>query len=410
MTKTMPIETARLALVDNVAAPVAALSPLEGACFSIAAVGADLRAATYERNEEIEGLLDLLVAGEHGLLLGEPGTGKSFLIDCVTNSVEEDGAEASLFKYQLTRFTEPAELFGPVDLAIMATGKIRFVTEGKLPSVRLAYLDETFKASSALLNALLAATNERLFFGNGKPEKIPLRCLFGASNETPEKGEETGALEDRFALRFSVKPIEDDANRRAYLFGAKLPRPTARVTIAELDLLRAHAATLSISPEAQEALLAIFTEAAAKGLLVSDRKQKKIIEILKARAARVGAAAVTRRHLDVLRYSLWRRLEEIPTVDAIVEKHGVAEIAEIRRISAALDEQRSALAGAAKKAKRRSDLLGEVTKIERCLDEIEASIAGLSGDSAAEKADLEAKLADARAIAERSLRGGGAGA
>lgn len=67
-----------------------------------------------------------------------------------------------------------------------------------------AFLDEIFKANSAILNSLLTILNERKFDnGAGSRVSCPLKCVIGASNELPDS-QELDALLDRFLLRSYV--------------------------------------------------------------------------------------------------------------------------------------------------------------------------------------------------------------
>ena len=79
-------------------------------------------------------------------------------------------------------------------------------TEGYLPTAEVAFIDEIFKANSAILNALLTLLNERLFDNGNERLPVPLLCLVGASNELPES-EELDALYDRFLIRKSVDQV-----------------------------------------------------------------------------------------------------------------------------------------------------------------------------------------------------------
>ncbi len=73
-----------------------------------------------------------------------------------------------------------------------------------------AFLDEIFKANSAILNTLLTILNERKFDnGAGRRVSCPLKCVIGASNELPDS-DELNALLDRFLLRSYVTPVSDD--------------------------------------------------------------------------------------------------------------------------------------------------------------------------------------------------------
>lgn len=79
-------------------------------------------------------------------------------------------------------------------------------TDGYLPTAEVAFIDEIFKANSAILNALLTLLNERLFDNGNERLEAPLLCLVGASNELPES-EELDALYDRFLIRRQVAQV-----------------------------------------------------------------------------------------------------------------------------------------------------------------------------------------------------------
>ncbi len=51
--------------------------------------------------------------------------------------------------------------------------------EGYLPTAEVAFIDEIFKANSAILNALLTLLNERLFDNGNQRFSVPLLCLVG---------------------------------------------------------------------------------------------------------------------------------------------------------------------------------------------------------------------------------------
>jgi MoxR-like ATPase len=52
-----------------------------------------------------------LIAGENLFILGPPGTAKSALVRAFADTID-----AHYYDYLLTRFTEPNEIFGPVDI------------------------------------------------------------------------------------------------------------------------------------------------------------------------------------------------------------------------------------------------------------------------------------------------------
>src|SRR5512136_862645 len=82
-----------------------------------------------ERSEVIDGALAALLAGQHILLVGPPGTAKSMLADELCRRI--DGAQ--YFQWLLTKFTPPEELFGAVSLQALEHDEYRRVTTHKLP-------------------------------------------------------------------------------------------------------------------------------------------------------------------------------------------------------------------------------------------------------------------------------------
>jgi MoxR-like ATPase len=147
------------------------------------------------------------VAQEPLLIVGPPGTAKS---DLVLKFKDALGlTDADYFEYMLTRFTEPSEIIGPIDINLLREGRYVRREQGKLPTARLAFLDEIFKSNSAILNILLTIINERKFYQDGMPQPVNLRVLFAATNEVPEQTE-LAALKDRFPLKVESRPVQDE--------------------------------------------------------------------------------------------------------------------------------------------------------------------------------------------------------
>src|ERR671910_1531321 len=160
-----------------------------------------------QKQEIIDLMVVAAVAQEPLLLVGPPGTAKSDLVLKFKDALGV--SDEDYFEYMLTRFTEPSEIIGAIDIAELKSGRYIRRKEGKLPTARLAFLDEIFKSNSAILNILLTIINERKFYQEGKPEAVPLKVLFAATNEIPEQGE-LAALKDRFVLKVQSRPVQDD--------------------------------------------------------------------------------------------------------------------------------------------------------------------------------------------------------
>ena len=116
------------------------------------------------------------------------------------------------FERLLTRFSVPEELFGPLSMVGLEKDMYVRKIDGYLPTAQVAFVDEIFKANSAILNSLLTILNERLFDNGSERIEVPLLCLVGASNELPES-EELDALYDRFCTGSSVNKCLDGFGR-----------------------------------------------------------------------------------------------------------------------------------------------------------------------------------------------------
>jgi MoxR-like ATPase len=114
----------------------------------------------------------------------------------------------------------PEELFGPLSIKALEEDRYERHTAGFLPDASVAFIDEVFKANSAILNALLTLLNEREFDNGSGRQRCPLISAIGATNEVPED-EVAEAFFDRFLVRVPVEPVS------AAAFDRLLDAPTA---------------------------------------------------------------------------------------------------------------------------------------------------------------------------------------
>ncbi len=159
-----------------------------------------------ERTTEIKLSLIALLAQENIILIGPPGTAKSEISRRISQVVKD----TDYYEYLLTKFTTPEEIFGPLSIKELKEGVFKRNTKGYLPSSGVVFLDEIFKANSAILNSLLTIINERIFHNGSKKEPVPLLSLISASNELPIGDSELEALYDRFLIRKYVDYVSDD--------------------------------------------------------------------------------------------------------------------------------------------------------------------------------------------------------
>ncbi|EES72382.1 ATPase family associated with various cellular activities (AAA) [Paenibacillus sp. oral taxon 786 str. D14] len=320
-----------------------------------------------EREEVIEGLMVAMIARQHALLIGPPGTGKSALVSDLTKRI----TGANYFQWLLTRFSTPEELFGPVSLKDLEQGVYKRNTTGKLPEAHTSFLDEIFKANSAILNALLTLINERVFYNNGAPAQVPLMSLIGSSNEYPEEGEGLEALFDRFLLRYEVDYIGEDQSFISMLKGSA--PSTADMSIDELFELQFFSDTVTIPDEVFDALSKIRRELMDEGIRPSDRRFKQVLAVIRAKAVLAGRDYAELEDLMILKHSLWEKPEQRDKVAKIVRNHAqdavktrVEEIKdEAADILNILEQSNNSTDMAVESTKKLKSLVNELKKLQK---------------------------------------------
>jgi MoxR-like ATPase len=271
----------------------------------------------FERSQEIEGILTAILARQHVLLIGPAGTGKSALSAELKNIVRG----SNYFQWLLTRFSTPEELFGVLNLKELEKGVYKRNTSGKLPESHFAFLDEIFKANSAILNSLLTLINERLFYNNGTPFKSPLITLIGSSNEYPEEGEGLEALFDRFLLRFEVNYVKEESNFIQMLKGKGQDVELPSISLEELVQYQFMVDLVNIPDDVYEALAEIRRRLHDEGIFPSDRRFKQSLSLLRAKAFLEGRTEVVVNDIMLLANSLWETIDQKNMVTQIVREN-----------------------------------------------------------------------------------------
>ncbi len=293
----------------------------------------ELTATLIERDEVIRASLVTLLARQHLVVLGPPGTAKSALVTELSGRISpQNGAGLRSFAYLMTRFTTPEELFGPVSVSGLKCDEYRRITAGKLVEAELVFLDEIFKASSAILNALLKIANERVFHNGDQEMQVPLISLLGASNEMPQ-GNELEALWDRFLLRFRVGYVSDTGFAKfirsaSAKLGAKQNghqsngRQSATLLQSELVALQQSAEQVAIPNATIDLIEQLRKDLAGKGIIISDRRWGQTLGVLQAHALTEGRDAVTEDDLVFLKHVLWQSPEQQAEIGKAVARIG----------------------------------------------------------------------------------------
>lgn len=273
------------------------------------------------KSEVVRLMLIAAIAGEHMVLVGPPGTAKSALVRLFAKLVR-----ANYFEYLLTRFTEPNELFGPIDIQKFREGRYERRMEGMLPHAQIAFLDEVFKANSAILNSLLSVLNERVYTVGGQVHKVPLISAFGASNEVPND-ENLMAVFDRFLLRVHSDNLDSYHFHDLLLKGidhevSKISGAYDRIepVLGAEDLHELHggfANRMSFTEDFLAGYKGLVFQIRSEGVSLSDRRAIKMLKLFAASALLDGRPTADPSDFFVLRHT-WNNLDQAEILEGIV--------------------------------------------------------------------------------------------
>lgn len=270
-----------------------------------------------EREHHIDALLALYICKNHGILLGPPGTGKTYLIELLCNALG-----GKFWSILASPTSKTDEFFGPVSIkALKENEDYKRNSKNRLPEAEVAYVDEIFKADADILNTLLKIINERVFF-NPNPQTVPLRFMVASSNEVPSEGI-ADAFIDRFVWKNWVGYIKDKDNFME-LSRRKINGHTPKVTIelAPWDIEQAELEVKLVSLEPMlDVIYQIKEQLRVKGFEISDRKWFMIYDFFRAFAWIQGKDAVD---LDIIQTLLpdciWSNPDDITVVNQIISE------------------------------------------------------------------------------------------
>jgi len=272
-------------------------------------VRSQLKTRFAERGALVDGTLTALIARDHLLMLGPPGTAKSDFAESVAQCLS-----TGFFDIQLTKDTAPEEVFGMFSAKkMMEEDRYERRTDGVAPSKEVWFLDEIFKSSSALLNGFLLAMQQRKMRNGAEMVKLPLETVMAASNEYPEDSS-LDALYDRFAVKFWLDYIGDDS-ALLKLMSEGPSGIDAKLEDGDLEELRKAADALPWGSDEANTLLKIKKACADEGYIASDRTWiGKAPKLVKARAVLNGHSSVQPNDYLVLADVIWKRHTDRPAL------------------------------------------------------------------------------------------------
>ncbi|MEM0139738.1 MAG: AAA family ATPase [Ferroplasma sp.] len=305
------------------------------------------------REEVIKGVLAGLISGEPTLLIGPPGTAKTSIIDTMSRLIN-----AKYFYYLLTKFTEPEELLGPIDINALKNGEYRNIINGKLPDANIVFLDEIFKASSAIRNTLLDIMLNRRLPNGSAMLNLNMLGIYSASNEV-STDEEDMALYDRYPIKIFHSYVEKTVLKDLLYKGIEIMNDHAaqKPIIGINDVIKLQnevfSRLASFKKEGQDVMdryIEALFQLEENSVLISDRKKIKLIKIAGAFSILMDSTYISGNDVAMaLRYSADSE-DDIPKIEAAIMDSKLENRSDIIQKAATTIEETKSLIDAAENA------------------------------------------------------------
>ena len=223
---------------------------IDAAAYRFRAFFEELANTFIEREDVLAQVALALLAREHVLLTGPPGTAKSGLANAIFGRIVcEDSGAPSLYSRQITESTVQTDLIGPIDFKnLMETGRTSHFTDEGMLGAAHAFLDEVFDGRDMLLRSALNVLQERELKEGTKVTRGRIEVALMTTNryiaDVIDHARETLlAFVDRIAFigfvpRGFAKPGNLDVVLRRHVAQSTRLTLDALLTIQDVDVLQ----------------------------------------------------------------------------------------------------------------------------------------------------------------------------
>ena len=269
-----------------------------------------------EREEVVNMLILALFAKKHIFFLGEPGVGKTDILNIFATTLED----GKLFETCIKEDTTYEEIFG--EYTVDANGKKVYNFDFSIVNSHFAIVDEIWKGNSKTMNSLLSiASGNRVAFiqGFGKVPS-PLIMIGAASNEMPQDSS-LDALSDRFVIKMVVDRIRKKENWIRFINKDydRDPVVKTKFTPDEINFFASFAEEYGKMDEQMVEIYHTIKKRALKiELKMSDRRLGYSRDLLITSAVLNKRKYVDLSDFFILLYTMWSDVHEIKEVKKIV--------------------------------------------------------------------------------------------
>lgn len=296
------------------------------------------------RGEIIHGLVLAMISRTNIMLLGDPGTAKSAMLERFSKyfpNTSVDTSSIPFFKTQFTGHTKPDSILGPIDVKkYRDESRIVYKSENYAPNARIGMFDE-FARGGQTTDLLLTLINEKEIMVDGQPVKCPLEIACGATNHDVVGNNDTAnqmfAIRDRFLQWFnplSISLDNHDALKRMWKHQKSSP-VTNIITEDELAQIREEAENVVLKDSTLETFIKLLNQLRNEMQIhLSDRRTKMMMKIFQAQAWLNNHTEIEDEDLIAAIPCCWTNKNDIEKISAIVTKTIDCQLYRITQIQA----------------------------------------------------------------------------